>query len=138
MFGNCFSLTYIQISVIIRDKFETILDYMFNNCTNLKIIQFNLVYSGLNISCVKSMKFMFNNCTSLKDSGKVRMQVAAETDLSYMFNNCSSLTYFDLTNKLAFPQEMSHQLIKYEYMFSNCTSLQSIDLSSLTFENNIS
>ena len=138
MFGNCFSLTNVELSVIINDKFGINMDYMFNNCTNLTKIHFNIVYSGYNYSCIRSMKFMFNNCSSLDDSGNIRMEIVAQTDISYMFNNCTSLSYFDLTSKLKFSPEINSHFINYEYMFNNCTSLESIDLSSLNIENKLS
>ena len=138
MLSDCYSLLFIDINIIVNDRVQIIMDYMFNNCSNLIKFHYNIAYTGFNFSCIKSMKFMFNNCSSLNDSGKIGMEINGEADLSYMLNNCSSLAYFDISNKLRFSQENNFGLLKYEYMFNNCTKLQNVDLSSLTIENNIS
>ena len=134
MFNNCFSIMIIKLITLANSRVANIMDYMFNNCTNLNRVDFSLGLSNFYSSGTKSMRYMFNNCSSLSDSGVLNMMFNGECDLSYMFNNCTSLFYFDINKKIYYSSPNNSKTTNLQYMFNNCINLVKVDCSDFNIE----
>ena len=137
MFNNCSSLTSINLVLFQGSKEYNIMDYMFNNCTNLQKVVFFAGLSGFDTIYTKSMKFMFNNCSSLTNSRLINVIINGVEDVSYMFNNCTSLINFELNDKMYVTFYKKSDLTNMAFMFNNCTNLETVDISNLEFDTNI-
>ena len=106
------------------------MEYMFNNCTRLKSLNFDFKMSDLFGTCMNviSQKFMFNNCISLTympiSSLCFYCAECPSYELNNIFYNCFSLKSVIFNENYPF---VGHNTTM-SYMFYNCTSLVSLSL----------
>lgn len=104
-FMNCASLESI------RSSFETIGDYAFKDCINLKSIPLN--------KCTSIGKFAFQNCISLQE---ITLNYLTSNENKGIFYNCSSLKK---VNNLGLTTIS-------DYLFKNCGALENINMNNIT------
>ena len=120
VFQNCHSLKEIDISNLDLSAVNSI-DYVFNGCFNLKSVNIsNLKINHLLISTENA----FSNCRKLTSLDLSSFNLSHIIDASNMFNNCTDLKYVELPNKI-----LSIHLTNY--MFENCYNLKSLNLGFL-------
>ena len=100
------------------------MDYMFNNCINLKFVNCPPYIEGEYIPIISS-KFMFNNCITLVSIdlsayGFGSDEIYPSYGVNNMFSNCISLKSINA------PHAINFENYNMSYMFYNCTSLTSI------------
>lgn len=95
-------------------------DYMFEDCTKLKGIDFNFI----DTSKVESMSSMFRNCLCLKELDLSSFDTSKVKDMSWMFSGCENLQELDLS------QLDTSKVKDMSEMFSCCKNLKELDLSS--------
>lgn len=105
--------------------FNTDSSFMFEDCKNIKEIQFN----NINTSQVVNMSSMFNRCSNLTSLDLSNFDTSKVEDMKYMFAYCSNLTnleisHFDTSN-----------VTDMDDMFSGCESLKELDLSGFDTSN---
>ena len=124
MFGNCASLTSIDLS---RFKTDNVTDMsgMFTYCSKLTSIDL----SNFNTQNVQSMNGMFGGCTGLENLNLSSFNTEKVTDMYAMFSNCRSLTSLDLSSF------DTSNTIRMSGMFGTCGSLTNLDLSSFNTSN---
>ena len=124
MFGNCASLTSIDLS---RFKTDNVTDMsgMFRYCSKLTSIDL----SNFNTQNVQSMNGMFGGCTGLENLNLSSFNTEKVTDMYAMFSNCRSLTSLDLSSF------DTSNTIRMSGMFGTCGSLTNLDLSSFNTSN---
>ena len=145
MFGNCISLTKLDVSSFNTKNVKTIwamfsglesmlnidvrnfntsnvtsIGALFDGCTSLKEVDL----SGFNTSKAENMRNMFNNCPSLKKIDLSSFNTESAKYMSNMFYGCSSLTSLNLSNL------NTAKVTWMNYMFNGCSSLTSLDLNS--------
>jgi len=113
----------IQFNITFNESL-TILDFMFEGCSNL--IKINL--STLNSSNITSMMYTFTNCIQLEIVDFTSFQSSSITRMDFLFSGCSNLV-----NINGFEDLDTSSLIKTAGMFLGCTNLVSLNLSSLNF-----
>ena len=120
---------HISISVIACDT-ENVRDMnsMFNECKNLKEINFG---NNFNTSNVNDMRSMFANCISLAEIDLTNFKTKNVTNMRNMFYNCSNLKELDLTN---FDTE---NVTDMNSMFYNCSSLKEINFGNTFNTSNV-
>ena len=144
MFGQCFSLNYINVDVFDTRK-VVYMDKMFTNCRKLTSIDI----TNFNTTKAVGMSEMFSGCWSLTSIDLSKLYSPKLTDASVMFAHCHSLTSIDLSNIKSLSLRLVEQLFddcpklkyinlknvytdqvqKMSWMFRNCSSLTSLDLS---------
>ena len=107
------------------------LDYMFNNCTSLKSLNFeNKNKNRMVYMSIISSKFMFSNCILLEHINLASIYFGGyeQLNINNMFSNCISLqtVYF---NEISFAEKTN-----MSYMFYNCSSLVSFEFPSIFVE----
>ena len=144
MFGQCFSLNYINVDVFDTRKVVR-MTKMFTNCKKLssidithfnttKVIDTSEMFSGcLSLTSINLSKFyspklgtaslMFAHCHSLTSIDLSDVKSLALKRLEQMFDDCPKLEYINLNNVY------TDQVLKMTSMFRNCSSLASVDLS---------
>ncbi len=148
MFGNCSSLTDIDVSGFITDNVTDIsnLFYYCSSLTSVDVSGFNtdnvtdmramfaycpsltaIDVSGFNTSNVTLINSMFDGCSNLSSIDVSGFNTERVTQMNYMFKDCSSLTGLDVSG---FNTERVTQMLG---MFRGCSSLTSLDISSFTF-----
>ena len=142
MFNNCKNLESVDLSHIKLDyhshyeccnfyyyysvEYFNSMDYMFNNCTSLKSLNFD--FKKNNCTYIYSSKFMFNNCTSLTYISLYSLCFTchgSSFDINNMFSNCISLKTVVLNDFTCY-----NNYINMSYMFYNCPSLVSLSIPS--------
>lgn len=117
-FRNIPSLEIADFSMLKLTGTEIKCDYMFQNCTNLRIVSMLSTATG-NIVDTRSM---FSGCTSLITPGSFMSSVRNVTNAASMFNGCSSLQSITLTNlSCAATSNMN-------MMFNGCSTLFKVDM----------
>ena len=141
MFNNCINLITVDLSNFFENytfyyRFPHenygLLDYMFNNCSNLKLVTFPIKYRYYLF--IRGAKYMFNNCISLTSINitafnyinEFGLNVNKSFNFNNMFSNCISLKYINFGSHGYITSSSASNL---SYMFYNCSSLTSIDLS---------
>lgn len=95
-------------------------DYMFEDCTKLKGIDFNFI----DTSKVESMSSMFRNCLCLKELDLSSFDTSKVKDMSWMFSGCENLQELDLS-------QLDTSKVEYmSHMFRGCKNITQLDLSS--------
>lgn len=89
-FTQCYSLEYVELDFnngVAKVESPSKLDYMFNDCRNLKYVKFSMPFK------TTSVTYMFNNCSSLQyvDIDWSHKSTGIGVDCSLMFNSCSAL-----------------------------------------------
>ena len=144
MFGQCFSLNYINVDVFDTRK-VVYMEKMFTNCKKLTSIDI----THFNTTRAIDMSEMFSGCWSLTSIDLSKLYSPKLTSASVMFAHCHSLTSIDFSHvkslSLRFVDQLfddcpklkyinlnnvyTDQVQKMAWMFRNCSSLTSIDLS---------
>ena len=112
------------------------MEYMFNNCINLKSLNFDFKINDYDDDCiyVTDQKFMFNNCKSLTyisiSSLCFSCYECSSFELNNMFYNCFSLKTVIFNEYGGFSGYSNSSITNMSYMFYNCTSLVSLSLPS--------
>ena len=88
MFYNCTSLTSLDLSMF-NTANVTNMNGMFNNCSNLKEINFGNTFDT---SKVTSMGYMFNGCSTLTNLDLSSFDMSKVTTATNMLTNCTALT----------------------------------------------
>ena len=116
-----------EIELELHD-YITDLSHMFDNCSSLRSVNDNLIFSGMEIS---KMNHLFYNCTSLTElSFFLEWDVSNVTNMSYLFYNCSSLTSIPFISEFD-----TSNVLNMSYMFYKCSSLISLDISNWNVSN---
>lgn len=104
----------------VKVKNMTSMESMFDDCQNLKSVDF----SQFDSSNVTSMRYLFYYCHSLTDPDLEHLKTDKVTTMYGMFYDCNKLRELDLSHfKTSNVTDMGK-------MFKECTSLHSLDLSS--------
>ena len=136
MFNNCINLRTCDFSQInlnynfiadnnTREIYEyyNSMDYMFNNCKSLTLINFDIkMLNDVKMNIISS-KFMFNNCISLKNI--YLNKITFHQNLNNMFSNCISLENLYLSVFIS-----NGGYLNMSYIFYNCSSLASLNFPS--------
>jgi len=124
IFQNCKNLKYINFN---NNQFNNIIDfsYSFQNCISLDFLNFTNLLNNetLNIS------YMFANCSSLSSIDLSRFNTINVKNMDGLFYNCSSLTSIDLSSF------NTTNVLSMKYMFANCVLLSKINLNFLQIIN---
>ena len=96
----------------------TNMDYMFQNCNNLILID---GIKDWDVSKVTTMNSMFYNCKNLTSIDSSNWDTSGVTTMSNMFYGCEKLTSIDLSNW------DTSGVTTMNSMFYNCKNLTSID-----------
>ena len=100
--------------------FNTDSSFMFEDCENIKEIQFD----NINTSQVVNMDSMFNRCSNLTSLDLSNFDTSKVEYASYMFYECTSLTNLDISHF------DTSNVTNMNNMFDGCESLKELDLSS--------
>ena len=127
MFQNCPNLKTLKLGSNFKTGNVTSMQAMFSGCSSLE----SLNVSSFNTSNVENMSMMFNGCRSLKSLDVSKFDVSKVKDgaLWAMFSGCRSLKTLDVSS---FDMEKQTNMLG---MFSDCESLESLDLSGLDLSN---
>ena len=116
MFNNCTSLKEVNFSNIETDQ-VTEMREMFQKCNKLE----NLDLSNFNTNNVTDMSFMFNKCLKLKEIKSINnFNTINVTNMKAMFQECNELLYLDLSNF------NTNNVIDMGWMFNECHKLKEI------------
>ena len=102
---------------------------MFEDCRNLRNLNMDDIYGGLDEGKLISMKSMFAGCENLEGVDLSNFNTSNVTDMGQMFSQCQSLTSLDLSNF------NTSNVTDMGQMFSQCQSLTSLDLSNFNTSN---
>ena len=131
MFYNLTNIVEIDFSNFDTSKVGYMIS-MFENCTNLKTINFR---ENFITTAVKSMEKMFANCLSLVSLDLSKFCTSKVTSMSSLFSHCESLIYLDIS------EFITSLVSNFDYTFAFCYSLISLDIrkfntsSATTFDN---
>ena len=117
------SLENIMSVEIVKSKENAVLttaESMFENCQNLKTVNFG----GIDFSNIVSAKSMFKNCSKLEGINLESLNSNNIESFESMFENCEELININL-NTIKTQKSKS-----FKQMFKGCKKLNSLDLSS--------
>ncbi len=97
------------------------LSYMFNDCRNIKYLEF-LEFKVTNIINISNM---FSNCCSLEEIKQIFTNTSEVTNMSWLFANC-----IKLSNLSDIKIWDTSKVTDMSGIFYNCCSLTTIDISS--------
>lgn len=95
-------------------------DYMFEDCTKLKGIDFNFI----DTSKVESMSSMFRNCLCLKELDLSSFDTSKVENMAGILGGCENLEELDLSSF------DTSKVSSVAWMFDGCRNLKELDLSS--------
>ena len=113
------------IYFIIKEKLNN-MSFIFNNCSTLKIIEFN----SINTNDVTNMKSMFQSCCNLDNIDLSNFNTSKVIDMTRMFFLCNKLKEIKGINKLN-----TSKVIYMKEMFKSCNELEYLDLSNFNIFN---
>ena len=119
MFQNCYNLKSLDFTNF-DTKNVSSMYFMFYNCPNLT----SLDLTNFNTKNVKNMNGMFGDCTHLTSLDITNFNTAKVTNMGNMFLGCSNLTSLDLTNF------NTAKVTDMHGMFKACSALTSLDLTN--------
>lgn len=108
------------ISAEVRVSGMTDSSYMFENCTNLTMVDFG----GFETDKLERTGGMFYGCNRLESLDLSHFRTDSVTDMSYMFECCNSLKSLDLKSF------QTGKVTNMSNMFHGCSSLTELDLNS--------
>ena len=94
MFSGCSLLESMDFTFFDTDSL-TNLDYMFSNCVSLTSLHFFYFY-GPNL--IETMNYVFNNCNSLKIIDLSNLETTTVTSMNGIFADCTSLIELEIPN----------------------------------------
>ena len=94
MFSGCSLLESMDFTFFDTDSL-TNLDYMFSNCVSLTSLHFFYFY-GPNL--IETMNYVFNNCNSLKIIDLSNLETTTVTSMNGIFADCTSLIDLEIPN----------------------------------------
>ncbi len=119
MFQNCYNLKSLDFTNF-DTKNVSSMYFMFYGCSNLT----SLDLTDFNTKNVKNMYGMFGDCSNLNSLDITNFNTAKVTDMGNMFLGCSNLTSLDLTNF------NTAKVTDMHGMFKGCSALTSLDLTN--------
>lgn len=119
MFQNCYNLKSLDFTNF-DTKNVSSMYFMFYNCPNLT----SLDLTDFNTKNVKNMYGMFGDCSNLNSLDITNFNTAKVTDMGNMFLGCSNLTSLDLTNF------NTAKVTDMHGMFKGCSALTSLNLTN--------
>ncbi|MCR4664050.1 MAG: BspA family leucine-rich repeat surface protein [Paludibacteraceae bacterium] len=120
MFGNCQSLTAVDLSDLTTSVQLQSTACMFIGCSALKSLRLSKSFSTVGVT---SMSHMFRDCGSLVTFPVEQFDVHNVIHMSSMFENCYSLGVLDLS------EWKTSSLAYAENMFKYCYQLSTLNLS---------
>ena len=102
---------------------------MFEDCRNLRNLNMDDIYSGLDEGKLISMKSMFAGCKNLEGVDLSNFNTQSVTSMYRMFEGCEKIKNIDLSNF------DTSNVTDMGQMFSQCQSLTSLDLSNFNTKN---
>lgn len=153
LFNYCQSLEYVDMSTWVNCDKIIDLTAMYQNCTNLKTVDFNFLrlakpttfrniftqcsslkkvdLSMMNLSAAIMFEGSFSGCTSLVEVIFPDMSEAPVTNLNWTFEKCKSMKHFNLTGWV------KSNISKMTSTFKGCSSLASVNLTGMNFASNV-
>ena len=113
------------IYFIIEKKLDN-LNFIFNDCSSLKQIQF----INPEMERVRGMKGMFNGCKNIEFIDLSSFDTSNVTDMSYLFNECHKLKEIKGIDKFN-----TSKVTNMRAMFQQCMEIKSLNLSSFDTSN---
>lgn len=124
MFQDCRSLKLLDLNNFNTNN-VTSMNYMFSGCYLLT----SLDLSNFNTNSVTSIALMFFNCESLVSLNLSSFDTSNVTNMNGVFRGCKSLRELDLSNF------NTSEVTGMTGMFQDCTSLTKLDISGFDFTN---
>ena len=124
MFGNCSSLTSLDVSHFNTEKVRNMFNLFFG-CSGLT----SLNISGFNTTNVTDMHSMFYNCSGLTSLNVSNFNTENVTNMSSMFYNCSGVTSLNVSGF------NTSKVTNMGRMFYGCSGLTSLNVSNFDTEN---
>ena len=130
-FGQCSSLTSVDLSSLTTISGSYAMQYAFNLCSKLTSVDLS---SLTTISGSYAMQYALENCSKLTSVDLSSLTtISGEFAMQHAFYGCTSLASIDLSSLTTISGFAGMQ-----HAFQGCTSLTTIDLSNLTTISGIS